>query len=705
MTVNIDSRSFFASKNYGKQAYLDYANLKKIVRNEANALLNIFQLEETKFPAAYEEEVARVEKFFLSKIAHMNEMLSGILNGFEDLDDDTLPPSIQFSNEQRIRRQLYRLYTQTRELLKCHLLNRALCIKILKRYDALCQTNDLYVKYHEQLDTLQFGSGASVTIMQQKVIQLYANYFCNGDLEEAHAVLELEKERSGLHQQENLTLKFGCLLTLLFWFLQNTLISTSPTLDFFITDDPAIYLYAAVGSFIVYQWLWGVCVWLWEGVNIDFATLLSLDCLERAPLAINIFSEAATYSILFLVNIVVYESLRFTVISGDEPYMPVYLLPLSLAIATIGLLFHAMFASPSKGIFSLKTYFNLFTTPLYSAGVRETIAADILISFSRQLANIVLGACYIFSGTFVYTNRASKSEVGHRFDVCSAGYIDIMVTTIMALTYFIRFLQCCRYTGEMLANLPNIGAKHIDKGGIEPPPLTKTPSNHGKKVIPEMTVINPPQTDVSDVNIVLHQLEYLISQITSTRRILNNRIYKPFKRVVTSYVYEDAEFDFLHPLLSYIKKYMIWPHSYNALRYVVSLVVVVFGKFPLYTASSPYYQSWVISYIVLCSFSAIINSYWDFVMDWGLFERGSENFLRGTVLYKYSSGSAFGLWYYYFALIVNPILRSMWTLSFTPWGGQAFFGIFEIFRRCMWLSLKVEYYHIQNMDKKQVYLH
>ena len=194
MTVNIDSRSFFASKEYGKQAYLDYANLKKIVRNEANVLLNIFQLEETKFPVAYEEEVTRVESFFLSKIAQLNEMLSEILGDLEDLDDDTLPPSIQFSNQQRVRRQLCRLYTQTRELLKCHLLNRALCIKILKRYDALCQTNELYVKYHDQLDILQFGTGASVTIIQQKVIQLYANYFCNGDLEEAHAVLELEKE-------------------------------------------------------------------------------------------------------------------------------------------------------------------------------------------------------------------------------------------------------------------------------------------------------------------------------------------------------------------------------------------------------------------------------------------------------------------------------------------------------------------------------
>ena len=109
-------------------------------------------------------------------------------------------------------------------------------------------------------------------------------------------------------------------------------------------------------------------------------------------------------------------------------------------------------------------------------------------------------------------------------------------------------------------------------------------------------------------------------------------------------------------------------------------------------------------------FELIATNYcliWDFYMDWGLF--------RSTKSGKYALREKLGypVWFYYFAMVVNTLLRYFWVLSmihfrFTKEGNDAFMNQFEILmlcgmfaealRRTQWSLLRVENEFFNNFE-------
>jgi hypothetical protein len=151
-------------------------------------------------------------------------------------------------------------------------------------------------------------------------------------------------------------------------------------------------------------------------------------------------------------------------------------------------------------------------------------------------------------------------------------------------------------------------------------------------------------------------------------------------------------------ILQFIFQHLtVYPHSYNAYKYSLAITVVLLGAYPLYSIGDYGYNTFRVFYFLIAVTSTIFSTYWDYVMDWGLFQKDSKYpYLRPRLLYD--NPSSVGIYYYYFAIVINPLLRSMWTLSFTPWGigRQSFLAVFELGRRMIWTSLRLEYYHLQN---------
>ena len=71
-------------------------------------------------------------------------------------------------------------------------------------------------------------------------------------------------------------------------------------------------------------------------------------------------------------------------------------------------------------------------------------------------------------------------------------------------------------------------------------------------------------------------------------------------------------------------------HRWNGLKYFLTIVAVCFR-----TANSiqPAQIAWRVLAIIFSVVAAIFGTYWDFVHDWGLLKRGSENrWLRDNLL-------------------------------------------------------------------------
>ncbi len=192
---------------------------------------------------------------------------------------------------------------------------------------------------------------------------------------------------------------------------------------------------------------------------------------------------------------------------------------------------------------------------------------------------------------------------------------------------------------------------------------------------------------------------------------------------------------------SYDAKGQVWPFSFNALKYLLSMLVVLIGIKKSTTSANA-------GYVFLIVLTALYKWWWDVVMDWGLFDilpawmapicpwatssmdlkrKREENnsdsdsgkssgkssaplipdddsshlFLRSNLMFPY-------VWLYYVCIVLDLILRFLWVVSLVPesiFGSfvgpklSLFLGSMEICRRAMWGCFRLEYEHLKHVQK------
>ena len=157
---------------------------------------------------------------------------------------------------------------------------------------------------------------------------------------------------------------------------------------------------------------------------------------------------------------------------------------------------------------------------------------------------------------------------------------------------------------------------------------------------------------------------------------------------------------FIIRLLQCLNRYyytkMAWPNLANALKYSCGIV---------FTYISWEYSSSNRNLVILVG---IINTsyllFWDTIMDWNLgYFKCKYFFLREKLLYPF--------YFYYFALIVNLILRFTWLMNFVLLNDKKFdetkiliFSILEIYRRTQWAIFRVENENQNNFEKYRTFL-
>ncbi|CDY72508.1 BnaC05g49630D, partial [Brassica napus] len=142
-------------------------------------------------------------------------------------------------------------------------------------------------------------------------------------------------------------------------------------------------------------------------------------------------------------------------------------------------------------------------------------------------------------------------------------------------------------------------------------------------------------------------------------------------------------------------------HRWNGLKYFLTIVAVCFR-----TANSiqPAQIAWRVLAIIFSVVAAIFGTYWDFVHDWGLLKRGSENrWLRDNLLIPQKE-------VYFIAMVLNVLLRFAWiqtVLDFNlPFRHStqtmvAVVASLEIIRRGIWNFFRLENEHLNNVRKEE----
>jgi xenotropic and polytropic retrovirus receptor 1 len=140
----------------------------------------------------------------------------------------------------------------------------------------------------------------------------------------------------------------------------------------------------------------------------------------------------------------------------------------------------------------------------------------------------------------------------------------------------------------------------------------------------------------------------------------------------------------------------IFPHLVNCGKYTCT--ILFYTSLSIYRIDkNPTHRA---VFITLATINSLYCSVWDLAMDWSLCNPYAKYpFLRDTLGYKRA-------WYYYVAMIIDPILRFNWIfyaifahdlqhsaiLSFLV-------SLSEIFRRGMWSLFRVENEHCTNVGR------
>ena len=108
-----------------------------------------------------------------------------------------------------------------------------------------------------------------------------------------------------------------------------------------------------------------------------------------------------------------------------------------------------------------------------------------------------------------------------------------------------------------------------------------------------------------------------------------------------------------------------------------------------------------IAYFCIACIATSYMIFWDIYMDWGLARKGSKNiFLRDNILYPPK--------YYYFAIIVNVILRLTWLNIFLEIKNDEvkvfILSILEVYRRSQWSLFRVENENANNPEQYRAIL-
>jgi hypothetical protein len=141
------------------------------------------------------------------------------------------------------------------------------------------------------------------------------------------------------------------------------------------------------------------------------------------------------------------------------------------------------------------------------------------------------------------------------------------------------------------------------------------------------------------------------------------------------------------------------PNLPNAWKYGLSMCVTIFGIFDstVNTDGNIFRVLWIVTY-----FSSTLYSWsWDVLMDWSALDLKAPGLLRSRRMLPERS-------YYYFAIVVDLILRFFWTYTLIPINVtghfSAYLGLYispfaaiaEIVRRAMWSVFRLENEHLHN---------
>ena len=343
----------------------------------------------------------------------------------------------------------------------------------------------------EEVHAEAFHGAAECTALLEHVEKTFAEIYCEGNLSVARTTLLLKQNKDSDWWTMWFGIRVGVLLMLLCWVMWDCIVDEllRPNHDFHFFDRGVFRVYRGIGCLILLNWLWGVNIFVWTSVRINYAYLFEFDA-NAIYSHRQVFMRATSLTLFWLLNFLLFFKMnRGEVFEGSQSYNAY--LPLSLAVAA--LLYVLSPFNKQKRVFA-RGIVKAVTAPFSEVSFFSVYVADVMTSLVKVFGDLAYSFCYFGTGEWLALNGQNTTDCGNvtkadlpnlRDHDCTCEHSDalkwVVYPLLSSLPLWFRFMQNLRKYRDTHRRFPFLAnglkyavAQTVVVFGIFNPSLAKT---------------------------------------------------------------------------------------------------------------------------------------------------------------------------------------------------------------------------------------
>jgi EXS family/SPX domain len=346
------------------------------------------------------------------------------------------------------QRALVDLYRTAKLLHNFAILNFTGFVKIVKKFNKTLPQHKGRFKQATKPENV-CDEGKAVEALADRMVVLYANWFCQGSKSEAQVQI-MPKKGDSLEMdwtQLRVGYRMGMCTILGLWVAWDCIWGMISKGRSTIGERDAFPVFRACGGLLLLQWFWGVSVWVWTRFRINYIYLFDFNPhIVDSPMAI--FNAAVDHTLFYLINMLLYYKAGTHDIPGKFPQgvFPFFL----VVYACLQLVIPVRTRLPMWG-----SIWRVVTAPAYSPSFFQGYIGDIFTSMVKVFQDMAWTAFFIFSGDWMVSEDSSADANAHHWSK-TTGYKNILIPLLTLLPLWFRFNQCLRRYLDTRKRFPHL---------------------------------------------------------------------------------------------------------------------------------------------------------------------------------------------------------------------------------------------------------